>query len=168
MVQLHLSRLCGKDKTVSHQAHNLGTWGMRAPLPPPLRRVSMTGRGAWNNAGVGGTEKYKDATKPGPYYYLGSGEKPVGRGRDANEYAVYRAVIAYQRALNRALPENVVVDGYFGEKTSAAVTRFQEANKAVTGTPWGGIGPESSKALLLPLAKQEAAKATNSLISTNV
>lgn len=112
----------------------------------------MAGRGAWNTAGVGGTKKYKDADRPGPYYYLGTGKKPMGRNRDDNEYAVYRAVQAYQRALSRALKTDLVVDGWLGEQTAEALTKFQEKHPEC-GTPWGGVGPDTSRALLLPTAK---------------
>lgn len=112
----------------------------------------MAGRGAWNVSGAGGTKKYKDATKPGPYYYLGTGTAPEGRRRNADEYAVYRAVIAYQRALNRALGTKLLLDGLLGPKTSEALTKFQTANQAKTGTPWGGVGPDTSEALLTPYA----------------
>lgn len=119
----------------------------------------VNGRGAWSVSGIGGTKKYKDETKPGPYYYLNTGKGDLS---DPNVYAVNGAVKAYQRALNRRLDENLVVDGYFGPVTSAAVTRFQELNIDATGTPWGGIGPESSRALLLPdlrsVWKQDAAR----------
>jgi peptidoglycan hydrolase-like protein with peptidoglycan-binding domain len=107
----------------------------------------VNGRGAWNVSGLGGTKKYKDGTKPGPYYYIGSGK---GDTSDPNVYAVKGAVKAYQRALNRRLDGNLLVDGIFGPVTSGAVTKFQEKNEAATGTPWGGIGPDTSKALLLP------------------
>lgn len=107
----------------------------------------MTGRGAWPANGAGGTKKYKDATKPGPYYYLGAGEASTD---DPNGFAVKQAVKAYQRALRRRQGnKNIVVDGIFGKQTSRAVTHFQEKHPEV-GTPWGGIGPETSKALLYP------------------
>lgn len=105
----------------------------------------MSGRGAWPVSGSGGTKKYKDATRPGPYYYLGSGDE-VG---SINAYAVRQAVKAYQRALNRRLAgDNLVIDGRFGAVTSAAVTRFQNRHPEVG--IWGGIGPDTSKALLYP------------------
>lgn len=111
----------------------------------------MSGRGAWNVGGVGGTKKYKDATKPGPYYYLGTG-KNVDL-EDPNQYAVYSAVKAYQKALNRRLDINLTVDGVFGPVTSEQVLKFQRAHPE-TGTPWGGIGPQSSESLLLPDLKR--------------
>lgn len=113
----------------------------------------MTGRGAWSVAGLGGTKAYKNADKAGPYYFLGTGEPPVGRERDASEFAVWRAVMAYQRALNRRLGDVLTIDGIFGASTSTTVTKFQEAHSAKTGTPWGGIGPDTSEALLRPDAK---------------
>lgn len=105
----------------------------------------MSGRGAWPVAGTGGTKAYKDADRPGPYYFIGSGTF----ARNPNEVAVRAAVKAYQRALNRRLGgDNLVIDGRFGAVTSAAVTRFQKKNPDVG--IWGGIGPDTSKALLLP------------------
>lgn len=108
----------------------------------------MNGRGAWNNSGLGGTKKYK-STAPGPYYYLGTGEKPAD-GRDANEYVCHRAVLAYQRALHRRSGDNLTYDGVYGQQTFDAVMRFQQNHEDETGTPWGGIGPQTSEALLMP------------------
>jgi len=110
----------------------------------------MTGRGAWNLAGVGGTKKYKDATKPGPYYYLGTGEN--ANLSDKNEFGVYRAVVAYQRALIRA-GAKLKVDGVLGPVTSRELFEYQSTHPEC-GTPWGGVGPDTSKSLLLPLAKE--------------
>ena len=127
------------------------------------------GRGAWNNAGVGGTKKYKDATKPGPYYFIGTGQKPEGRSFTDDEFAVYRAVVAYQRALNRRLKTNLTLDGWFGKKTSEVVFQFQTKHEDVTGTPWGGIGPDTSKALLYDdLVTTVSALASNPKITPRV
>lgn len=104
----------------------------------------MTGRGAWPANGLGGTKKYKDSTRPGPYYYLGSG----GPSDDPNENAVYHAVRAYQKALNNRLGIDLKIDGVFGPATSQAVTRFQRRHPEVG--IWGGIGPDTSRALLYP------------------
>jgi hypothetical protein len=106
------------------------------------------GRGAWNNAGLGGTKKYKDSTKPGPYYFIGTGKNIDVL--DPNQYAVRGAVKAYQNALNREFDSNLTVDGWFGEATSREIFEFQRVNEAQTGTPWGGIGPDTSRALLYP------------------
>lgn len=105
------------------------------------------GRGAWNVAGVGGTKKYK-SDLPGPYYYINTGEK-MADTRTADEYAVFRAVMAYQRAVNRRINAQLLIDGIFGDKTSEAVFTFQQAHPEC-GTPWGGIGPQTSEALLRP------------------
>jgi len=107
----------------------------------------MPGRGAWNNAGLGGTKAYKSAN-PGPYYYKGTG---YDQGtRDANEYAVWGAVKAYQKALTEwGFP--CTVDGLYGDQTVRQVTAWQTA-WVKTGDPkasiWGGIGPESSEHML--------------------
>lgn len=132
----------------------------------------VNGRGAWNVSGLGGTKKYKDATKPGPYYYIGTG-KSDGE-RDENDYVVYRAVMAYQRALNRRLSAGLVIDGWFGEKTSEAVTNFQEKFSEKTGTPWGGIGPDTSKTLFewdvnkIVLAERNSTKVTSAMVSGTI
>lgn len=114
----------------------------------------MNGRGAWNSAGVGGTKKYKDASRPGPYYFLGSGYAPEDGVRTPNDYVVHRAVMAYQRALRRRmkrrLKKDFMIDGLFGPQTEEAVFNFQQKNAEATGTPWGGIGPQTSEALLKP------------------
>lgn len=105
------------------------------------------GRGAWNNAGKGGTKAYANPEKPGPYYYLGTGSLPTKDSQDNK--VVHLAVKAYQRALNRRLGDKytVVVDGIFGPQTVSAVTRFQSKNPGLV--VWGGIGPDTSKYLLL-------------------
>lgn len=128
----------------------------------------MSGRGAWSASGLGGTRKYKDGSKPGPYYYLGTGTAPKGRERNADEYAVWRAVMAYQAALNRHLGTTLALDGILGPITSSRITQFQELNEATTGTPWGGIGPESSEALLYPLLRSRVANAGDSRISVTL
>lgn len=115
----------------------------------------MAGRGAWNAKGVGGTKQYKDAAKPGSYYFTGSGYPPAGRDRDANEYAVYGAVKAYQEALIReGFP--CYVDGLYGNATTKAMTLFQQ-KWVQSGDPkasvWGGVGPETSERLLSPLLR---------------
>lgn len=97
----------------------------------------MAGRGAWNNAGVGGTKKYRDPNRPGPYYFTGTGYKTGTR--DANEYAVFMAVKAYQAALTLA-GVRCYVDGLYGPATTRAMTTFQE-QKAKAGadiTVWAG------------------------------
>jgi len=133
----------------------------------------MNGRGAWNNSGLGGTKKYRDATRPGPYYYLGTGEAPEGRERDANENAVHLAVKAYQRALNRRMKSGLLIDGYLGPVTSEAIWDFQVKHEAKTGTPWGGICPDTSEALLMPdlrriVRKRRASGVTRSMVSGTV
>lgn len=128
----------------------------------------MTGRGAWPVSGAGGTKAYKNHLKPGPYYYLGSGVKPADRKRNDNEYAVWKAVAAYQVALNRRLGTRLVVDGIFGSATSTAVTKFQNAHEATTGTPWGGIGPQTSRALLRPDLKALVKAHGNELITVHM
>jgi peptidoglycan hydrolase-like protein with peptidoglycan-binding domain len=105
----------------------------------------MTGRGAWPVSGLGGTKKYKDETQPGPYYYLGTGEKK----ETANEFAVHQAVRAYQRALRRRLNTDLPVTGYFGNKTRAAVMAYQQEHPKNLSA-WGGIGPDTSRMLLMP------------------
>lgn len=106
------------------------------------------GRGAWPVSGAGGTKKYRDSTQPGPYYYLGSGK--LNPSTNPDNGAVRGAVKAYQRALNRrlGLANAIIVDGIFGTQTEWAVTKFQTTREL---TPiWGGIGPETSKAILYP------------------
>ena len=110
----------------------------------------MTGRGAWNVAGVGGTKKYKDETKPGPYYFLGTGE---GRPRDNNERAVKQAVRVYQRQLNARVKSRLLdVDGVFGSETLLSVLEFQDRFDDLTS--WGGIGELTSEYLLRPYLKR--------------
>lgn len=128
----------------------------------------MNGRGAWPANGAGGTKKYKDASRPGSYYFYGSGAKPEGRSRTADEYAVYRAIKAYQKALNKYFGRKALeVDGYFGVQTQDAVFQFQTYNPQ-TGRPWGGIGPDTSKALLRPALDKVMAKVDNPMITANM
>jgi hypothetical protein len=131
----------------------------------------MTGRGSWNTQGVGGTKQYKDATKPGPYFFTGTGYVAAGETRDANSYAVFMGVKAFQRALNR---EGVgcLVDGLYGPATTKAMTTFQEKWTA-TGDPkasvWGGVGPDTSERLLRPwLITTLTQMAHNALITATI
>jgi len=130
----------------------------------------MSGRGSWNIQGAGGTKQYKDASKPGPYYFTGTGYITSGT-RDANAYAVFMGVKAFQRALGR---EGIacLVDGLYGPATTKAMTAFQEKWKA-TGDPkasvWGGVGPETSERLLRPwLVTTLGQMAHNALITAMV
>lgn len=123
----------------------------------------MTGRGAWSVQGIGGTLEYgaDGSTRPGPYYALAIGDTPkVGSGgwkaASVNERAVHGAVLAYQRALNRQLGglpgfDVIVVDGVYGEATRDAVFRWQKRQPKFRDiSVWGGIGPSTSKWLLMP------------------
>jgi peptidoglycan hydrolase-like protein with peptidoglycan-binding domain len=94
--------------------------------------------------------------------------KPADRKRNDNEYAVWKAVAAYQVALNRRLGTRLTVDGIFGGATVEAVTKFQTAHEAKTGTPWGGIGPQTSRALLRPDMKQIVLAHGNDLITPKI
>lgn len=108
-----------------------------------------TGRGAWNARGAGGTKQYKDQHKPGPYYFLGSGYLNPGRSvRTPDEYAVHKAVLAYQRAAARRLKRTIEFDGLFGPQTYETILAFQKLHPEVG--IWGGVGPDTSKALLYP------------------
>lgn len=129
----------------------------------------MSGRGAWNIDGDGGTKQYKDPSKPGPYYFTGTGY-PEG-DYDVNEYAVFMGVKSFQRALNR---EGVrcLVDGLYGPATTKAMTAFQQTWKA-SGDPkasvWGGVGPETSERLLRPwLDKTLTQMAHNTLVTATI
>ena len=120
---------------------------------------SIPGR-MWSVSGRGGTLEFAPdgSTRPGPYYmYAGpNASELVGDGvptRDLNTRAVHYGVLAIQRALNRELePGTVVVDGLFGRKTKAATIRWQQGQPSSHNVkPWGGIGPDSSKWLFMPL-----------------
>jgi len=117
--------------------------------------MTENGRGAWNAKGIGGTIGYT-RDKPGPYYAVpkkGHDLKRVGSGRwtsdDPNERAVHGGVLAFQRALNRRGNYDLDTDGIYGNETAEAVTIFQQEGVPNT-TPWGGIGPDTAKAILLP------------------
>ena len=118
----------------------------------------MTNRGAWSNAGVGGTLSV-DGKSRGPYYRESTGDLPVvGSGgwtaADPNARAVFGAVIAIQRGINRRSDANLLVDGLYGARTAESVTIWQAGLPKSLGTGvWGGIGPDSAKALLLPLLR---------------
>jgi hypothetical protein len=119
----------------------------------------MAGRGAWNVAGLGGTRKYKDSTKVGPYYYIGTGVIQVNGNpvnlKDPNQYAVKEAVKHYQAALNRHFGrKRLAVDGEFGNVTAKVLTEYQNTVDIPDTTPWGGIGPDTSKSLLYPELKE--------------
>lgn len=118
----------------------------------------MAGRGAWNNAGVGGTKKFKDAKSPGPYYFDRVG---YDQGtRDNNELAVWNAVKVYQKALNKAQGSKLLVDGLYGTSTTRVMTEYQQKMvvKDPTVVVWGGIGPETSKMLLYPILSETFTK----------
>lgn len=110
----------------------------------------MNGRGAWAVSGKGGTLQ-TDGKRPGPYYCLAaSGTRKVGdieKGADINGRAVKAGVVAIQRALGRRRFK-VKVTGVFDAATKAAVAKFQSANMPGQN-PWGGVGPETAKALFL-------------------
>jgi hypothetical protein len=112
----------------------------------------VTGRGAWNNSGVGGTKKFR-SFEPGPYYYIGTGYRLADKPRDANETAVWEAVKVYQRRLNQFMGTKLLVDGLYGDKTANVVSRYQELKAKTDDTVvvWGGIGPETSEMLLAPM-----------------
>lgn len=116
----------------------------------------MTGRGAWAVSGLGGTLNVGGKTA-GPYYCLAVGRPWVGTlgsNPDVNTRAVHGGVVAIQHALARA-GATLLIDGLFGPATSRAVTAWQQAQPASANTGvWGGVGPDSAKALFLPLLKE--------------
>lgn len=115
----------------------------------------MPGRGAWNTSGVGGTIDFKRLSA-GPYYAFVADQSTLPKvgskgwnSTDPNERAVHGGVLAIQRAVKRRRPAfTLKADGVYGAKTHAAVMDFQ-GGMADT-KPWGGVGPETAKALLLP------------------
>lgn len=125
----------------------------------------MTGRGAWPNNGSGGTKKYKDANSPGPYYFVGTGAKGSGT-RTANEHAVHLAVKAYQRALNRRIESSLEATGVYTPVMAELVKDFQATQDGLQ--VWGGIGPDTSRALLRPDIEKEITNHTNPKITVNV
>lgn len=105
----------------------------------------MSGRGAWPVNGTGGTRDF-DKTAPGPYYTNGV-KIELGPGDpDPNRRAVYAAVKQIQRALNRR-KYPIIADGWFGPETEAAVVAFQR--EKLLAPDWGGVGPETARALLI-------------------
>lgn len=117
----------------------------------------MTGRGAWSVAGQGGTLNVGGKTA-GPYYCLAVGRPWVGTlgaNPDANTRAVHGGVVAIQQALNAQNNAALLVDGLFGPATYRAVTAWQtkQPPSANTGI-WGGVGPDSARALFVPQIKQ--------------
>lgn len=108
----------------------------------------MTGRGAWNVEGLGGTRSYPNHDRPGPYYGQTSGYPPSAVDvRTSNEWAVHYAVRAYQQAINERTGADILVDGYYGPVTRRAVAAFQESQGVQA---WGGIGEDTSERLLTP------------------
>lgn len=127
--------------------------------------VDTHGRGAWPNSGAGGTKAYK-SSDAGPYYYLGSGDLPAKD--NLSNYAVRHAVKAYQRALNRRLGDKwtLKVDGHYGDDTAAAVLHFQK--KRADLVDWGGIGPDTSRSLLIPDLLKEVDKSAEKPLTASV
>jgi hypothetical protein len=112
--------------------------------------VVERGRGAWSVSGAGGTLKV-DGKSPGPYYCLAAaGVRKVGDTQlpsTINSRAVRAGVVAIQRALNRRQIK-APVSGVFDQNTKGAVVAFQL--KYMPGeSSWGGVGPETAKALFL-------------------
>lgn len=118
----------------------------------------MSGRGAWSVAGVGGTLNVGGKT-PGPYYCLAVGRPWVGSDSyNLSDRAVHAGVVAIQQALNRENKAGLLVDGLFGPATSKAVTAWQQKQPVSANTGvWGGVGPDSAKALFLPLLQRRVA-----------
>ena len=119
----------------------------------------MTGR-CWPGDGEGGTLSV-DGTEPGPYYRLAAGDMPVvGTLSDfplVTNRAVHFAVKAIQKALNRHLHLGLRIDGRFGRMTRNATIAFQQKHLGEPGiTAWGGVGPDTSKALFAPLIQRLA------------
>ena len=111
------------------------------------------GRSAWPKIGTGGTLTW-DGKEPGRYYVLAvSGVPSVGSGgwrsKDGNVRAVHGGVLAIQRALARRGPYGVEPTGVIDVATRNALRRFR---LDVMGEQdwWGGVGPSTAKALLLP------------------
>lgn len=119
---------------------------------------------AWPNNGAGGTLNSK-GTDPGPYYCLAAGSvKQVGVAGKAQTdstdilyRAVNYAVRAIQQGVNAANKANLLVDGIYGPKTTAAVLAWQKTLPASANvTPWGGVGSDTVKALFIPTLKKIA------------
>jgi peptidoglycan hydrolase-like protein with peptidoglycan-binding domain len=120
----------------------------------------MSGRGAWNSKGRGGTlKRLKDETTPaGPYYLLAKSPAPLvgvkarndirdGKVPTLDDLAVNYGVKAIQKLLNAGL----VVDGVFGKGTDAKVRLYQgQKGLKVDGV----VGPTTMKNLLLPHIKR--------------
>lgn len=106
----------------------------------------VTGRGAWNKRGVGGTLSL-DGTAPGEFYRAPAGaSKMIGAATarkvkaaqpvDTNEYATWRAVYAIQVEIQ------VELDGVFGNDTAQGLKEWQGR---VGLKPDGIFGQASSK-----------------------
>lgn len=124
-----------------------------------------TGRGAWNQQGVGGTLKRrvvdgKTVALPGPYYLHTEGDQRIsvkvarqisdGVTPDRNDYAVFQATRSIQRLLG--FPPTAR-DGIIGPKTDAAIRSKQWA---LGLTDDGVIGPTTMRTLLMPLVAEAA------------
>ncbi len=125
---------------------------MTAPVPE-----GPHGRSAWPKGGAGGTLEW-DGSKPGRYYVLSAAGVPsVGSGgwksKDGNERAVRGGVLALQRGLERRLRIGLEPTGVFDRPTMSAARRFRRERMAETDF-WGGVGPATAKAILLPDLKR--------------
>jgi hypothetical protein len=119
------------------------------------------GRSAWPKTGVGGTLEW-DGRTPGRYYCLAAPGMPlVGSGgwksTDPNERAVHGAVLAIQRTLNRRLRARLKPTGMFDPPTRDAARRFRRDYMDSVDS-WGGVGPSTAKALLLPDLQRQCAE----------
>lgn len=127
--------------------------------------MTMSGRGAWNKDGRGGTLQREDngSTPAGRYYLLAvSPAVRVGSAaRDAESsgltppldaLAVRYGVRAIQKLLNLsgASPQ-LSVDGVLGKGSDAGIRAYQTMYRLTVD---GSVGPNTMKSLLLPHIKR--------------
>lgn len=124
------------------------------------------GRGAWPEAGIGGTLDLT-GTRAGSYYrapamspgmampgLVGALAVRTSGTCTMNHYAVYTAVKALQSAFGLS---GAAVDGIFGRGTDLAARVYQGAHGLVVD---GIIGPATSRSLFVPLVARTAADLT--------